>query len=237
MLDFSAYPPEVNSTRMYQGAGADSIVAAATQWSDLATQLRTTAEGVQSVLQTLLPSFRGVAAEALTRRVGPYVEWLTTTAASAQRIAIQLGAAAKAYETARAATVPPLTVYANRVQIKVLKAFNWFGQFSTMIADKDDDYQRMWDKDATAMAAYHSQVLDVIEETLPFETAPKLVSDVGLVRRVWRGPRDSFDFFVPQVDQERDATGELVLNRGMTATSTEETPQSQVPTSQSVRGC
>ncbi|ALL56307.1 PPE family protein [Mycobacterium haemophilum DSM 44634] len=237
MLDFSAYPPEVNATRMYFGAGAGSIVAAATQWSDLATQLSTTAEGVQSVLQTLLPSFRGVAAEALTRRVGPYVEWLTTTAASAQRIAIQLGAAAKAYETARATTVPPLTVYANRAQTIALKAFNWFGQFSTMIADKDADYDRMWDENATAMATYHSQVVDVIGQTLPFEAAPKLVSDVGLVRRVWPGLRESLDFFVSQVDQERDATGELVLNRRMTATSTEGTPQSQVPTSQSVRGC
>lgn len=225
MLDFSAYPPEVNSTRIYFGAGAGSMLAAATHWGVLAKELFAAAQGLQSALETLLVSFRGQSAAALTRRVSPKVEWLNMTAESAERIVIQLGAAAKAYEAALATTVPPLTVYANRVQTQVLKAFNWFGQFATMIADKEADYNLMWSQNAAAMFAYHSQVVDVIGATLPFEAAPEMVSEVGLVRDVGLIQEEDFESFWGEV-------GEPVLNAGINATSSKPVTSqlgSQVP--------
>ncbi|RFD24532.1 PPE family protein, partial [Mycobacterium uberis] len=182
MFDFAALPPETNSTRMYLGVGSGPIVAAAAAWTGLAKELSAAARGLQSVLETLLLSFRGESSEALTERVLPYVGWLSLTAAGADETAGQLTAVASAYDTARSGTVPPTVVLVNRMQTAMLKALNWFGQFSSMIADQEADYELMWTQNAMAMTAYQSQVLDVIGKTLPFEAAPEMVSEEGLVQ-------------------------------------------------------
>jgi len=43
MLDFGALPPEVNSGRMYLGAGSGPLLAAAAAWDALAGELQSTA--------------------------------------------------------------------------------------------------------------------------------------------------------------------------------------------------
>ena len=43
MLDFGALPPEINSGRMYVGAGSGPLLAAAAAWDELATELQSTA--------------------------------------------------------------------------------------------------------------------------------------------------------------------------------------------------
>ncbi|GLE53913.1 hypothetical protein ATCCBAA256_34750 [Mycobacterium montefiorense] len=40
---YGAFPPEFNSGRMYSGPGAESLVAAATAWENLAAELQSTA--------------------------------------------------------------------------------------------------------------------------------------------------------------------------------------------------
>ncbi|POX94491.1 hypothetical protein C3477_26875, partial [Mycobacterium kansasii] len=42
-MDFAALPPEINSGRMYAGAGAGPLLAAAAAWNGLALELNTTA--------------------------------------------------------------------------------------------------------------------------------------------------------------------------------------------------
>ena len=49
-MDFAALPPEVNSARMYFGAGAAPMMAAAAAWSALASELNTVAAGYESVI-------------------------------------------------------------------------------------------------------------------------------------------------------------------------------------------
>lgn len=48
--DFSLLPPEVTSALMYSGPGASSFVAAASAWNALATELTSTAQGYEAVL-------------------------------------------------------------------------------------------------------------------------------------------------------------------------------------------
>lgn len=52
-MDFGALPPEINSTRMYAGAGAAPLMAAGATWNGLAVELSTTASSVESVIMQL----------------------------------------------------------------------------------------------------------------------------------------------------------------------------------------
>ena len=49
-VDFALLPPEVNSARMYVGAGSDPLVAAAEAWEALASELYTVADSYRSVI-------------------------------------------------------------------------------------------------------------------------------------------------------------------------------------------
>ncbi|WP_459953623.1 PPE domain-containing protein, partial [Mycobacterium avium] len=58
----------------------------------------------------------------------PYVAWLSATAGLAEQTAAQARAAAAAYESAVAATVPPAVVAANRSLLATLLQTNILGQ-------------------------------------------------------------------------------------------------------------
>ena len=58
--------------------------------------------------------------------------------------AAQARAAAAAFETAFAATVPPPVVDANRSELATLVATNVFGQNTPAIAATEAQYSRMW---------------------------------------------------------------------------------------------
>ncbi|WP_156657441.1 PPE domain-containing protein, partial [Mycobacterium kyorinense] len=52
-MDYGALPPEVNSGRMYAGAGAGPMLAAAAAWDVLATDLYTTASCYGSAISEI----------------------------------------------------------------------------------------------------------------------------------------------------------------------------------------
>src|ERR1700722_7277446 len=106
-FDFGALPPEINSTRMYTGAGAGPMMAAAAAWNNLAAELNTTASASQSVISTLTDDeWRGPYAAAPGPAATPYVGGMHATAGAAQLAANQAVASAAAYEAAFAMTVP-----------------------------------------------------------------------------------------------------------------------------------
>ena len=49
-FDFAARPPEVNSTMMYSGAGAGPMMAAASTFGTLSSELSTNAAAYESVI-------------------------------------------------------------------------------------------------------------------------------------------------------------------------------------------
>ena len=59
MLDFGALPPEINSARMYAGPGAGPMLAAATAWDVLASELYSTASSYGSVISDLASGWLG----------------------------------------------------------------------------------------------------------------------------------------------------------------------------------
>jgi PPE-repeat protein len=82
------------------------------------------------------------------------VAWLMNTAAQAEQAGTQAKAAAAAFSTAFAMTVPPPVIAANRALLMALVATNILGQNTPAIAATEAHYAEMWAQDATAMYAY-----------------------------------------------------------------------------------
>lgn len=173
MLDFGALPPEVNSSRMYSGPGSAPILASASAWQSIASQLESHARDYSALIAGLQgEGWSGGASDAMAAAAGPYVEWAGTAAARAEQTAGQARAAAAAYEAAFAATVPPALVTANRVQYQALVAANLFGHYTAQIAAVEAVYAEMWAQDAQAMYSYAASSSAATELT-PFGEAPQ----------------------------------------------------------------
>ncbi|MGH3524910.1 MAG: PPE family protein, partial [Mycobacterium sp.] len=113
-MDFGALPPEINSARMYSGPGSGSMLAAAAAWDSLAEDLHSTAASYSSVISGLAGQWLGPSSSSMTAAATPYIGWMSATAAQAEQSAIQVRAAAAAYQAAFAMTVPPPVIAANR---------------------------------------------------------------------------------------------------------------------------
>ncbi|ULP45089.1 PPE domain-containing protein [Mycobacterium lentiflavum] len=154
-MDFGALPPEINSGRMYVGAGSGPMLAAAAAWDELAAELFSTAALYGSTIQSLsVGPWTGPSSIAMAAAAAPYVQWMNATGAQAEQAGIQAKLAAGAYEAAFAATVPPPVVAANRSLLATLIATNILGQNTPAIAATEAQYLEMWAQDAAAMYGY-----------------------------------------------------------------------------------
>jgi PPE-repeat protein len=155
MLDFGALPPEINSGRMYVGAGSGPMLAAAAAWDSLAAELQSTAASYGSTIESLtVGPWTGPSSIAMAAAATPYVAWINATGAQAEQAASQAKIAAGAYETAFAATVPPPVIATNRALLMTLIATNILGQNTAAIAATEAQYAEMWAQDAAAMYSY-----------------------------------------------------------------------------------
>ncbi len=177
-FDFAMLPPEVNSARMYAGPGAGPMLAAASAWHGLAAELRAAALCYSSVLSELSQAWHGPASTAMAAAAAPYVSWTNTTAAQAEETAAQAEAAVIAYEAAFAATVPPMVIAANRAQLMMLIATNFFGQNTAAIAATEAQYAEMWAQDAAAMYGY-AGASAVASHLVPFDPPQETTNPAG----------------------------------------------------------
>ncbi|WP_442932237.1 PPE family protein, SVP subgroup [Mycobacterium sp. 050134] len=154
-MDFAVLPPEINSGRMYAGAGAGPMVAAAAAWDGLAAELSSVANSYHGVISELTGGpWVGPSSMTMAAAVAPYMAWVGTTAVQAELTASQLGSAVAAYEAAFAATVPPAEIEVNRALLAALVATNILGQNTPAIAATEAQYAEMWAQDAMAMYGY-----------------------------------------------------------------------------------
>jgi PPE-repeat protein len=180
VVDFGALPPEINSTRLYAGPGSGPILAAAAAWDGLAAELGTTLTGYTSVITELAGSpWLGPASQSMAAAATPYITWLSSAAALAEEAGNQARAAAAAYETAFALTVPPAVVLANRVLLSALVATNLFGQNTPAIAATEAQYAEMWAQDAVAMYGYAGSSA-AATQLIPFAEPTKTTNQAGL---------------------------------------------------------
>ena len=154
-MDFGIYPPEINSGRMYAGAGSGPMIAAAEAWQGLAAELHSAANSYQSVVSGLTAgSWSGPSSASMAAAAASYSAWLTATATQAEETAAQAKSAVAAYQAAFTSTVPPTMVAANRSQLTTLVATNLFGRNTQAIAANEAQYGEMWAQDAAAMYGY-----------------------------------------------------------------------------------
>src|ERR1700761_1491239 len=154
MLDFGAFPPEINSGLMYAGPGSGPMLTASGAWTALADNLYLTAVAYGSAITDIESFWVGPSAASMAAAATPYVSWISATAAQAEQTAAQAMAAVAAYEAAFAMTVPPVEIAANRALLLLLVATNFFGQNTPAIMATEALYAEMWAQDATAMYGY-----------------------------------------------------------------------------------
>jgi PPE-repeat protein len=150
--------------------------AASAAWNLLAAELESAASSYQSTINVLADDeWRGPTSASMVAAVGPYVTWMNTTGAQAEHTATQASAAASAYESAFAMTVPPVQVAANRTQLMALIATNVLGQNTPAIAATEAQYGEMWAQDAAAMYGYagNSAAATVVK---PFAQPPQMTN-------------------------------------------------------------
>ena len=180
MIDYAVLPPEINSARMYSGAGSAPMLAAGAAWSQLATEMRSAAASYSSVVTNLTSdSWQGPASAAMADAAAPYAAWMNTTATQAEQTAAQAQAAASAYESAYSMTVPPTTIAANRAQLASLLANNVLGQNAPSIAANEAQYGEMWAQDAAAMYGYAGSSA-AATQLAPFTQPAQTTSATGL---------------------------------------------------------
>lgn len=178
-MDFAALPPEVNSGRMYAGPGSGSMLAAATAWDGLASELGSTATSYRTVIAELTGGpWTGPSSASMVAAATPYLEWLTAAAAQAEHTATQAKAAAAAYDAAFAMTVPPPVIAANRSLLATLVATNVIGQNTMAIAATEAAYAEMWAQDAAAMYGYAGASAAASTLT-PFTSPPPTSNPAG----------------------------------------------------------
>lgn len=154
-MDFGFLPPEINSGRMYAGPGAGPMLAAASAWDGLAAELQSTAATYSSTISDLTgEAWVGPSSAAMAAAVTPYMTWMNATAELAAHTAIHAKAAAAAYASAFAMTVPPPVIAANRALLAALVATNFLGINTPAIMATEAHYMEMWAQDAVAMYTY-----------------------------------------------------------------------------------
>lgn len=153
-MSFSVLPPEINSGLIYTGPGSSPLLEAAAAWTQLSSELATSATATHSVVANLDSSWTGLGSSAATTAVTPYIAWLEQAAANAAQNAALATQAAALFEAARSASVPPPVIAANRAMLLALVATNFFGQNSTAIAATEAQYEAMWATDGATMDTY-----------------------------------------------------------------------------------
>jgi len=172
-MDFGALPPEINSGRMYVGAGSAPMLAAAAAWDEVAAQLHAAAASYSTAIDGLtVGPWTGPSSILMAAAAAPYVSWISATAAQVEQAGAQAKIAAAAYETAFVATVPPPIIEANRALLMTLIATNIFGQNTPAIAAAEAHYAEMWAQDAAAMYTYAASSATASALT-PFSEPPQ----------------------------------------------------------------
>src|ERR1700761_6194443 len=128
-MQYPTLPPELNSLRIFSGAGSGPMLQAAQAWESLGSSLRQAASSFGNVTSNLTNgAWQGAASQAMAQAAAPYVAWLTAAAAHSETAAMQSQIVASAFEAAKSMTVPLQAISQNWNSFVSLIRANLFGQ-------------------------------------------------------------------------------------------------------------
>lgn len=147
-MSFVVLPPEINSLRMFIGAGTAPMLAAAAAWDGLAEELGTAAQSFASVTAGLAgQAWQGPAALAMAAAAAPYAGWLTAAAAQSA------GAAGQARAVAR------IRAAGDDEFVRAERAVD---------CCPESVYEEMWAADVAAMSGYYSGASAIAAQVVPW---------------------------------------------------------------------
>src|ERR1700739_3354924 len=101
-MNFSVWPPEVNSVLLLDGPGPGPMLEAAAAWDGIGSELSSAADAFSSVNSDLAGrAWQGPASASMTNASARYVDWLGGAAGQAEQSATQARAAARGVEGGR----------------------------------------------------------------------------------------------------------------------------------------
>ena len=179
----AAFPPEINSGRIYSGPGSGPMVAAATAWGGLADDLQSTAASYSSVISSLTSGpWLGPTSLSMAAAVAPSLSWMQGTAAQAAETAGQATAAASAYDDGIRRPRAGGGIAANRSQLASLVSTDIIGENNAAIAATETLYGEMWAQDALAMDTYAASSAAASKLT-PYTEPPQTTNTAGTAAR------------------------------------------------------
>ncbi|WP_415624036.1 PPE family protein, partial [Mycobacterium intermedium] len=180
MVNYWVLPPEINSLRMYLGAGSAPMLQASAAWSSLAEELSAVANSFSSVTSELVSgAWQGPSAAAMAAAASPYSAFLNAASAQAAGTAKQAETVVSIFEAAKAAMIHPQAIAANRNAFLQLVRSNWFGFNAPFIAAVEGAYEEFWAADVAAMTGYHSAVSSVAAQLAPWQQTLQHLPGIG----------------------------------------------------------
>jgi uncharacterized protein YukE len=169
--DWNAYPPELNSRRLYNGPGPGPMLQTAASLRALREALEELAASVESLLRQLLSTWSGATSDRADPAFQRYTAGLREMAAVTDVLSQQAAAQAQANASARSSMPKEAAVMAIKAAYAAALASQNYGLAAALMAV----YMGMWFTAANTMSGYQGATLPNMNLTPP-QQAPAITS-------------------------------------------------------------
>jgi len=179
-MDFGSYPPEVNSARMFAGAGSGPMLAAAEAWAALAAGLNSAANSCQAVVSALTAGpWLGPSSESMSAAARVVCGVVASHRRPGRRNLRSGQGRGRCLPNRVFGDRPPPMVAANRSQLMTPGHVQCVRHKHSGDRGTEAQYGQMWAQDVAAMYGYAASSASATALT-PFNSPPQTTNPGGL---------------------------------------------------------